>query len=381
MSWFEGKNEIRWTPSETLLPMETTWKGSWIGGPMAVFGALFFIGPVVFMALCVTVWDIQSNGIMLAFTLLFMLVFVAFGLLAIFFGLYLVLNKGATLISRTTVEYTGRGLFGPKHWVEPLSNYQGVVKKFTYDVEDSTVSYKIVLKHRDRNKNITLFHTSSADGEALRDHSWEQFGRVLGLPLFEETADGLTPAGPGSLQKLAAEYATRPYRTATIQLGKKAILERTVNGLRVTHAHYWGCWRGLLGMTMCLAFLGLAYCFSKGKANGQAGNIWIFWVVMTFFLLITFSLFITDLFTVEELFIQPGKVEYWRRYGRRIMTHKAIVLTHVKQVAVKKDPKNPALGPSLWLEDGHNKVQFGIQLSKDDKVALKEYILARSFNV
>jgi len=377
VDWFEIKNQIRWVPGEKSLPMRTVRKQSYFGGLFVTFGILFALlaaaSMVSFITWCTREWGLSSTAVLLAAVLLAMLLFIVVDLVFIFMGLHLLLSEATIVITNEAVEYTGRGLSGRNEWAEPLENYQGVVKRFANQDHLGTC-YEITLKHDDENKDVILFRARNAAAEILWDESWRQFGQLLKLPLLEETADGLVRAGPGSLQELTARYAAMRSRSGAVQLSKKAVVSQTEEGVRIIHPHYWGCWRGLLGTIICLIVLGWAYYLFQSK---RINNAWIFPALVSL-LLIAFCSFIADLLTVEELLIRPGRVEYRRQYGKRIKSHKVVRLMRIKQVAVKKASDFPVSTPLLWLEDGLETVQFGALLPKGDKVALKEYILARS---
>jgi len=376
MSPFEPKNRIRWEPSETALPMRKTMRGSGCVTLLIVVPGAALAGLIAGIVRITLITSGQGHPAAPDKFWVFSVVSFAIsgGLMALFFGLNRLLVKTTVGINRDFVTYTGRGPLGQRRWKEPLRNYQGVVKEFTYFAASPSVTYyHVVLKHRDRGKDVDLFKAKGVGSIELWEQSWHQFGQLLELPLLEKTAAGLQPAGLGSLRKLALEYRSRSASAAALKLGRKAVVEPTPNGVHITHPHYWGCWRGLLGVAFSAVFLRVGFLFQRGGAGG----IWVFLVVMGLFLLIGLGSFLGDLFTSEELLIQSNKVEYWQRYGKRVKAHKVIDLADVKQVAVKKDPENAGLASYLWLESEDEVVNFGGLLSRRNKVALRDFILAR----
>jgi len=109
MSLFAAKNTIRWTPSETILPMQCVRRGSRIGGVMVSLFALAWCG---FLFVCIVAGTLQE-GVNVGMTLL-LLAFTLPGLLFLWIGLNMLFGRREVFIDRHQVAVCERGLWNTR---------------------------------------------------------------------------------------------------------------------------------------------------------------------------------------------------------------------------------------------------------------------------
>lgn len=184
-------------------------------------------------------------------------------------GAGLVLYGIHSLLWRRSVTFDGaaftvaeRGLFGERQWAEPLTAYQGVMRR-TRHVRTKNRNYTLYiidLLHRDSDRSINLYTDTTERGfRAI----WEEYARRLRLPAFEEGEGGIVRRDAEDLDKSVGEL---------IREGKVEIdydtLSRRAEGLavgfegdvvvvtRTGPANPW--WGSLLAVTLPLVFIAVA---------------------------------------------------------------------------------------------------------------------------
>ena len=194
MSLFKIKNQIRWEPSETALPMRKTIRGGGCCMLLIVVPGAALTGLIAGIVNITLITSSRGHPAAPEKFWVFPVVFsaISVGLTLLLFGLNRLLVKTTVVINRDFVTYARRGILGQQRWKEPLRNYQGVVKSFThFSSSPSMTYYHVELKHSDRSKDVDLFKADGIGSIALWKQSWEKFGQLLKLPLLEETAAGL----------------------------------------------------------------------------------------------------------------------------------------------------------------------------------------------
>lgn len=92
----------------------------------------------------------------------------------------IVLDRGAVMVARQ-VKRTAMNLR------LPMNSFRGVAIRLLPDMDDSADRISVVLAHRDRALDVTLYE---ADHDADAVAEWQQWATTLGLPLLIEDLDG-----------------------------------------------------------------------------------------------------------------------------------------------------------------------------------------------
>lgn len=174
------QNQVKWDPSESILPMKSVNTGSFIGGLVFIlFGVVLSVGFIY-----IFIGQIIQHGFNLN-AVIMLLIFMIMPLISLLIGLCIVFQQDITEITPEKITYTSKGLFERKEWQEPISNYDGVYRTFLSNSKNTiTSSFLVRLRHKnDSSKNVSLFW-SPAWSEDVITEALSRFSRLLNVSIL-----------------------------------------------------------------------------------------------------------------------------------------------------------------------------------------------------
>ncbi len=374
LSLLEARNTVQWLPSESALPMRSVQRGSKVGGLFfLVLGTVLALGGAVFL-ITDTTHSLHASVLSAVIVVVMTGLFVVFGALFAWVGLHLLVAKTAITIRDDEVAVERTTVLGHVRWREPLDRYLGVSRSFSHltghtgaggGSSHSRTYYEIHLKHPDPAKDVLLFQTSGLGSRELWGRAWRRLAATLSLPVLEETAEGPQPVGP-------PRRDPQP-QAAAPPLGRRLIASQTPGGLQVSHAHYWGSWRGAMILALAIGF----FATLRSLEPGSGGLPALFYIVCGILALAGLHRLLADLLSREELWIHGATVRYLYRIAGQPRDERSLDLAALSQISVKADPGVPNSRPVLWLVAGRTEIKFGRFAKTDELIALKDWLLAR----
>lgn len=178
------------------LPVEKDLKGSkGLGIFLILFSSVWGGVPSFILLKSILDGDFEAG-------MLFMIVFSMAGLALFLFGLNQFFKKGSIRITAKEVTLQKSGLFGERHWTEPVENYEGLLYRSEYHSggknRPSYTLYIIELYHDDEGRKVVLHETKSDQGVRSL---WEEFCRAMSLPALEEAEGGMIQRNAEDLDK------------------------------------------------------------------------------------------------------------------------------------------------------------------------------------
>ncbi len=254
MSVFEARNRVRWEPGESILPMRTVQKGSWIFG---LFAVLFGLAWCLALGLSI-VFGTTEEGLRPRTTILLVAMMTP-GELFLLFGLYQWRARRRVLLERDCVRVTERGLRGSRSWTEPIANYSGVLQRVVRNRGgrggSGTTRHEVLLVHDDPRREILLFASLGGVGaEALRERTWRSFAVLLDLPVLRENSTGIVAMQVDDLERPLVERVGGSPRTPVLDPEVQRILGRMLDcrqepdGVVIRFRRAWTVWRPALGL-------------------------------------------------------------------------------------------------------------------------------------
>jgi hypothetical protein len=138
------------------------------------------------------------------------LLFACIGLGILIAGINSLFVQGEIRITNQDVTYTKSSLFGTKKWIEPVSEYMGVLRskeqrsRGTGNTRTTYTVYVLRLYHADTDKCIPLYEsTTSTEWRSL----WEDYARILNVPALDEVEGEIVSRDVGDLDKSVRELA------------------------------------------------------------------------------------------------------------------------------------------------------------------------------
>lgn len=193
-----GGRGRHWQIDLSSPPVEAHQTGSRFGALFLILFALVWGGfPTVGL------FSMLQSGDMGAEAFLFLL-FPVIGLGMLAFGIHNLVWRRRIAFNGKAFSVTERGLLGTRSWTEPLSSFDGVLRK-TKKIKTKNSSYTLYmvdLVHPDPDRRINLYtHTSDAGFRA----KWEGYARLLDLPAFDEGDGGIVRREAADLDKSVGE--------------------------------------------------------------------------------------------------------------------------------------------------------------------------------
>jgi hypothetical protein len=188
----------RWRIDVSAPPVEARQTGSTVGGSFIVLFSLIWGGfPTVGLVSLLRSGDIGAEGILF-------LVFPIVGLGLLAYGIHILLWRQTVFFDGHRFTVTERGLMGVKSWSEPLSAYDGVLRRtrLVRTKNSSYTLYMIDLVHPDPDRHINLYTDTRETG--FRE-MWEEYAKRLRLPALEVGQGGMVRREAGDLDKSVAE--------------------------------------------------------------------------------------------------------------------------------------------------------------------------------
>lgn len=190
------------------------------------------------------------------------LVFPLAGVGLVLYGIHRLLWRRSVAFDGSAFTVAERGLFGLRKWTEPLSAYQGVMRR-TRHVRTRNRNYTLYmvdLLHRDEDRSINLYTDTTERGFR---NAWEDYARRLHLPAFEEGEGGVVRREAGDLDKSVGELI----REGKVEIDYETLSHRakglavdfqgdTVVVTRTGPANPW--WGSLLAVIFPLVFVAVA---------------------------------------------------------------------------------------------------------------------------
>ena len=255
----------------------------------------------------------------------------------ILYGIHRLLWRRTVTFDGTAFTVGERGLRGVRHWREPLSAFQGVMRR-TRHVRTKNRSYTLYivdLQHRDEDRSINLYTATTDRG--FRD-AWEDYARRLGLPAIEEGAEGMVRRDAADLDKSVGEliregkvdidYQTLSRRAEGLAVGFEGdvvVLTRT------GPVNPW--WGSALAVAFPLIFVAVAW-FAPDLP--PVGRLLIGGMGALFELLIAIGV-VRDLTSRERLRIGPDRLRVNRVSGAGESAGRSMAASDIESVTVARD--------------------------------------------
>ena len=307
------------------------------------------------------------------------------------------LTRGTSLrITPEEVECTDLHAFRPTRWREPVSAYEGVLRRVTVrqETDDRRLLYEVLLQHpEDPRKNVKLY-SSMTDAGFLDRH--RHYARAFGLPTLTETEDGVERVAPEELDRplparaIAGVHGAIPPAgpppddlsieirgdTVTMRTRRRTPLRYLIIGPAcVTGGGWWihWAWAGLGGAApIVLSGLLLGALFGLLLV---ACGLWLVAVRLTI---------------VQVLRICPGRVESWHQLGDRAFGHLAMDSSCVREVTGGVHGAHallralgllslggpPACPPAVNILGKDETIVFGHVLSKESRRWVRQCVLS-----
>jgi len=137
----------------------------------------------------------------------FFFIFTITGVLLFVYGVSQFFLKQSWQMTPTHIIHDKTGLFGTKHWMEPISKYRGILssieRRSSGGKNNSTYPvYVLYLFHEDSNKSIKLFE--SRNNKYVRS-KWEKYAQKFNLPAVEKIGKGYVERKVENLDKSAKD--------------------------------------------------------------------------------------------------------------------------------------------------------------------------------
>jgi hypothetical protein len=359
----------RWRIDLSSPPVEAHQTGSRFGALFLILFALVWGGfPTVGL------FSLIRSGDMGAEAFLFLL-FPAIGLGILAFGIRNLVWRRSVSFDGRNFSVTERGLLGGKSWTEPLSGYDGVLRK-TKRVKTKNSSYTLYmvdLIHPDPDRRINLY-TDTSSGEFRA--KWEEYARQLNLPAFEEGDGVAVRREAADLDKSVGELL----REGKMEVDYDA-LTRSAEGLatdfegdwlvitRTTPQNPW--WGSLLAVLFPLIFVG-AGLFAPGMDMfGRA----MFVGVGSLFEIILVAGVYNDLTSRARLRVGPEGVRVNKVRSSGENEGKFIPVQELETVVVSK--KDNEWQGSLVIASDRETLRFGAGLPRTSLDFVANTILAK----
>jgi len=338
-----SENKIRWTPGEHVLPMRSVRSGPRMAGLFVLLFSAVWCG-FLYASL---VMGTLEKGFDLPMTLL-LLLFSLPGVLSFLMGLSLLLGRTETTLSSDGVETLRKGVSRSRRWKEPLRAYTGVlrrVERLQSRNHSGFTEYRILLVHPDAEKEVSLFESGSPTGW---ESAWHRFASLLGLPLLEESEQGIYRVDG---QKLAekSDVSRAPQEVAVRARGIE--VRRQNGGYIFLISRFPAAWRGALGALVACALAVVAWKMQARFPDDTLLTV-VAWLLTAFVPLALASL-ISDLRGMEELTVAGDRVEHRSGSGRgdRWKGEAAsLPVWDVRRVTVESDPSHRGRGAMVTLE-------------------------------
>lgn len=262
-----GGRGRRWQIDLSALPVEAHQTGSRFGAMFLILFALIWGGfPAVGLVSVVQSGDFGPEAFLF-------LLFPAIGLAILAYGIHNLIWRRSIAFDGRDFSVAERGLLGGKSWTEPLSAYDGVLRK-TKRVKTKNSSYTLYmvdLIHPDPDRRINLYTDTSDAGFRSK---WEGYARQLNLPAFEESDGGVVRREAADLDKSVGELV----REGKVEVDY-AVLSRPAEGLatdiegdtvvitRTGPQNTW--WGSLFAVLFPLIFIGIGLFVTELEMFGR----------------------------------------------------------------------------------------------------------------
>lgn len=293
-------------------------------------------------------------------------------------GLHLLRFRKSITIDRYFVAVEQRGLFGSREWREPLSNYQGVLKRVQRRTSrKSKRTYYIVdLKHRtDEKKTINLYTARS--GRDLRD-KWEQFARQLQVPALEQGADGPVARRTEDLDKTVSELLDEGRitvdRSALGAETEDVTISEEDGGVVITRKRpTTSLFGGLLAVTFPLIFVAVG--FSIDDAFWLFG--WIFGFVGILFEVLFVAGVVWDRIARQRLVVTPDAIRRCEVAPWGETKGRSLPVSEIETIDLARRRDDDKKRLALHIVSDARTLKFGAGLPRQTLEAIRNTVLAK----
>ena len=346
-----GGRGRHWQIDLSSPPVEALQSGSKFGAIFLILFALVWGGfPTIGLFSMLQSGDLGGEAFLF-------LLFPVIGIGILAFGLHNLLWRRHIVYDGKTFSVTERGLLGTKSWTEPLSSFDGVLRK-TKRVKTKNSSYTLYiidLVHPDPDRRINLYtHTSDSGFRA----KWESYARSLDLPAFDEGDGGIIRREAADLDKSVGELL----REGKLQVDYD-ILSQPAEGLatdfegdtvvitRTGPQNPW--WGSLLAVLFPLIFVGIGFFVTDMDMLGRI----IFGGVGTLFEILFVLAVYNDLTSRGRLRVGPDGIRINKVRASGENEGKFIPARELESVVVNK--KDNEWRASLVIASDRETLRFG----------------------
>jgi len=372
-------NRIRWAPTAESLPMESVTTGSTksalIAGSIGFFWTVFVIH-----------WALSALSKNSSWSeVIPMLIVETPGFFCLLYLLSQLRYRYRIGIDHHQVTVDREGLLVTRHWVEPITNYQGVLKQHRHlsgssSTSQSRMSYKLKLAHSDKAKEITLFWVETrlmAPPQKWKQR-WRHYAETLKLPMLEETAEGIISLQPDQVD-MPLQEKIRNGRQKGKYIHSAGMSPGRMLKVRKQDGAWWITFRPAGTLWKAAAGLGLMIAMLVGAGNFDLIDP----QVKVYFLL---SIPVIIVFMVislqkkrrhlEQLIIDRQLLQhrYWR--SGRGWTESRMSLADILRISIKTNPRHLRNSPDLVIEGRNREIRIGWWLPQKSKLGLKKLLLS-----
>lgn len=262
-------------------------------------------------------------------------------------------------------------------WQEPLSAYQGILRKthFVSGVRRQIAVYQLTLQHSSDKHKSVLLHRSKHHKESIQRQ--KHYARLFNLPALIETVEGILTSEVEDLDKsvvervaegtLAAEFHDyAPPKDLSVKVEKGAVT-------LVVQRRYPGIELALVGTALILLGGAIIYILRDEpldliKAVG-------FVIACTGGALLVISLLFTEELSISRDSLQTCMRSPWRRFRHQKIASSKISHVLVARGGVLGSPDfvSPA---AIHIVTGEETIVFGRKLRKASKKWVRNCIIA-----
>ena len=373
-------NRIVWVPAEGYLPMKQIKEGNRLGGAIALFIGFvwvsFFINKMM---------EALERTILPPELLMIILVTLP-GFFVLLYGISQYIYYEETAIDHDSISWKRRGLSGSREWLEPISNYRGVLKQHSYWTRDDTTRhgsrmiYSIRLIHDDPAKEIVLYEATSGMLMPPPDWvaKWKQYAGLLRLPVVEKTESGLSSSDVSDLEApLIDKIRDGKLKIPAIdplgvKLGLMAMLTRDDGAWVINLYPVWNAWKSIAGVIVIIIALLIAY--SLGLIDPRLFRYFL-WLIPVCLLAIGMSIR-KHIVCPEQLALDKTSIYYrfWNKQKGWITDQ--MPLHSICNISVKSNPGHFRTAGDVVIEGKNMCIRFGWWLPGKTKLRIETLLIS-----
>lgn len=275
-----------------------------------------------------------------------------------------------------------RSLFGRKEWIEPLTQYEGVLAREVYHSggqnSSSYTQYLVELKHKtDSKKDVELYDSRRHEGHRAQH---ERYCRLLGVDALRENADGgYEHRAVEDLDKTVRDLVAEGAMDVTFDPsqpppGEVLTVHIEENGLRVSALGGFTKARKIVGLVTVLSGLVMIGAGLLIPGIGAPGNI-----ILPVLGLLDVAIGQVAIYFMkragQELFVSTDTVSSWWVLPWGKVGQESVVAGDVEDVSVRTPPNCQGF-TAVVVETDENAIMYGMGMTEEEKRWVRDCIVA-----